>query len=100
LCERFGDLESNPLTIEVENNRIRALRSENKDLRDEFRATPAQTKTAIGSANLPSAPISPARISLGTLCRMKNFPAFTLPLVILTPNTPAQTGFPKLISTA
>ena len=38
LCERFGDLESNPLTIEVENNRIRALRSDNKDLRDEFRA--------------------------------------------------------------
>src|SRR6476646_4203692 len=38
LCERFGDLESAPLTIEVENNRIRSLRSENKDLRDEFRA--------------------------------------------------------------
>src|ERR1051326_4055816 len=38
LCERFGDLESTPLTIEVENNRIRSLRSENKDLRDEFRA--------------------------------------------------------------
>jgi leucyl aminopeptidase (aminopeptidase T) len=38
LCERFGDLESNPLTIEVENNRIRSLRSGNKDLRDEFRA--------------------------------------------------------------
>jgi len=36
LCERFGDLESNPLTIEVENNRIRSLRSENKELRDEF----------------------------------------------------------------
>jgi leucyl aminopeptidase (aminopeptidase T) len=38
LCERYGDLQSNPLTIEVENNRIRALRSNNKDLRDEFRA--------------------------------------------------------------
>lgn len=38
LCERFGDLQSTPLTIEVENNRIRSLRSENKDLRDEFRA--------------------------------------------------------------
>src|SRR5881397_221555 len=38
LCERFGDLESSPLTIEVENNRIRSLRSENKVLRDEFRA--------------------------------------------------------------
>jgi leucyl aminopeptidase (aminopeptidase T) len=38
LCERFGDLESNPLTIEVQNNRIRSLRSENKDLRDEFHA--------------------------------------------------------------
>jgi leucyl aminopeptidase (aminopeptidase T) len=38
LCERFGDLQPNPLTIEVENNRIRALHSENKDLRDEFQA--------------------------------------------------------------
>ena len=38
LCERYGDLESTPLTIEVQNNRIRSLRSENKDLRDEFRA--------------------------------------------------------------
>src|SRR6266480_7941621 len=36
LCERFGDLKENPLTIEVENNRIVDLRSENKDLRDEF----------------------------------------------------------------
>jgi len=38
LCERYGDLEGNPLTIEVENNRIVDLRSENEDLRDEFRA--------------------------------------------------------------
>src|SRR5207245_7579727 len=38
LCELFGYLESSPLTIEVENNRIRSLRSENKDLRDEFHA--------------------------------------------------------------
>jgi leucyl aminopeptidase (aminopeptidase T) len=38
LCERFGDLKDNPLTIEVKNNRIVDLRSENKDLRDEFRA--------------------------------------------------------------
>jgi aminopeptidase len=37
LCERYGDLEPNPLTIEVENNRIVDLRSENKDLRDDFR---------------------------------------------------------------
>ena len=38
LCERYGDLQSNPLTIEVENNRIRSLKSTNKDLRDDFRA--------------------------------------------------------------
>jgi aminopeptidase len=37
LCERYGDLQSNPLTIEVKNNRIVDLRSENKDLRDDFR---------------------------------------------------------------
>ncbi len=65
-----------------------------------FSLTPAQTKTAIGSANLRSAPISPARISLGTFYRMKNFPVFTLPLVILTPNTLGRTGLPKRTSTA
>ncbi len=38
LCARYGDLRETPLTIEVENNRIRSLKSENKDLRDDFRA--------------------------------------------------------------
>jgi leucyl aminopeptidase (aminopeptidase T) len=37
LCERYGDLKDNPLTIEVENNRIVSLKSENKELRDDFR---------------------------------------------------------------
>jgi aminopeptidase len=37
LCERYGDLQSSPLTIEVENNRIRSLKSENRELRDDFR---------------------------------------------------------------
>ncbi len=38
LCERYGDLQSCPLVIEVENNRIRSLISENKDLLGDFRA--------------------------------------------------------------
>jgi aminopeptidase len=38
LCERYGDLHDSPLIVEVENNRIRYLQSENKDLRDDFRA--------------------------------------------------------------
>src|SRR6476646_8690468 len=37
LCERYGDLKDNPLTIEVENNRIVSLKSDNKELRDDFR---------------------------------------------------------------
>src|ERR1700716_4419865 len=37
LCERYGDLKETPLTIEVENNRIVDLRSENRDLLDDFR---------------------------------------------------------------
>ena len=37
LCERYGDLKESPLTIEVKDNRIVDLRSENKDLRDDFR---------------------------------------------------------------
>src|SRR2546430_13135861 len=37
LCERYGDLKDEPLIIEVENNRIRSLESDNKDLRDDFR---------------------------------------------------------------
>src|SRR6266567_8532399 len=38
LCARYGDLKEMPLTIEVENSRIRSVKSENKDLRDDFRA--------------------------------------------------------------
>jgi aminopeptidase len=36
LCERYGDLRDSPLTIEVEDNRIRSLKSPNRDLRDDF----------------------------------------------------------------
>jgi len=36
LCERYGDLQDSPLRIEVENNRIRSLKSSNRDLRDDF----------------------------------------------------------------
>ena len=38
LCQKYGDIEATPLTIEVENNRIRNLRCENKELLEEFRA--------------------------------------------------------------
>ena len=38
LCQKYGDIEATPLTIEVENNRIRDLRCENKELLEEFRA--------------------------------------------------------------
>jgi leucyl aminopeptidase (aminopeptidase T) len=38
LCERYGDLKSSPLTIEVANNRIVDLQSKNKQLLAEFRA--------------------------------------------------------------
>ena len=38
LCQKYGDIEATPLTIEVENNRIRNMRCENKELLEEFRA--------------------------------------------------------------
>ena len=38
LCQKYGDIQGTPLTIEVENNRIRELRCENKELLEEFRA--------------------------------------------------------------
>jgi len=38
LCAKYGDLAAAPLTVEVENSRIRAMRSENKKLLEEFRA--------------------------------------------------------------
>jgi leucyl aminopeptidase (aminopeptidase T) len=37
LCERYGDLKETPLTIEIENSRIRSLTSKNRDLRDDVR---------------------------------------------------------------
>ncbi len=38
LCQKYGDIEATPLTIEVEANRIRSLHCENDDLLNEFRA--------------------------------------------------------------
>jgi leucyl aminopeptidase (aminopeptidase T) len=38
LCQKYGDLRDAPLTIAVENNRIRQLRSKNNELLEEFRA--------------------------------------------------------------
>ena len=83
LCERFGDLQSNPLTIEVENNRIRALHSENKDLRDEFRA---YTNTDENSDRVGEFAIG-TNIActhiIGHILQDEKFPASTSRLVIL-----------------
>ena len=38
LCQKYGDLKSAPLTIEVRDNRIVDLRCENEELLEEFRA--------------------------------------------------------------
>ena len=38
LCQKYGDIQATPLTIEVENNRIRELRCDNEELLHEFRA--------------------------------------------------------------
>lgn len=38
LCQKYGDLQNTPLTIEVESNRIRDLRCANTELLEEFRA--------------------------------------------------------------
>lgn len=37
LCQEYGDLKETPLTIEVENSRIRSLQCPNEQLREEFR---------------------------------------------------------------
>jgi leucyl aminopeptidase (aminopeptidase T) len=38
LCAKYGDIEATPLTIQVEDNRIRDLQCENTELLEEFRA--------------------------------------------------------------
>jgi leucyl aminopeptidase (aminopeptidase T) len=38
LCQKYGNLSEAPLTIEVANNRIRNLRSANKELLNDFTA--------------------------------------------------------------
>ncbi len=38
LCAKYGDIEATPLTIEVEDNRIRAMRCDNIDLLRDFTA--------------------------------------------------------------
>jgi len=38
LCQKYGDIEATPLTIEVKDNRIAHLECDNKELLEEFRA--------------------------------------------------------------
>ncbi|MEP7078924.1 MAG: aminopeptidase [Chthoniobacterales bacterium] len=38
LCQKYGDIQKTPLTIEIENNRIRSLQCDNEVLLEEFRA--------------------------------------------------------------
>jgi leucyl aminopeptidase (aminopeptidase T) len=38
LCQKYGDIQATPLTIEVKDNRIQSLACENKELLEEFRA--------------------------------------------------------------
>lgn len=38
LCQKYGDLQDTPLTIEVRDNRIASLKCENDELLEEFRA--------------------------------------------------------------
>jgi leucyl aminopeptidase (aminopeptidase T) len=38
LCQKYGDIEATPLTIEVKDNRIADLQCDNKELLEEFRA--------------------------------------------------------------
>jgi leucyl aminopeptidase (aminopeptidase T) len=38
LCAKYGDIKATPLRIEIEDNRIRDLQCENKELLEEFRA--------------------------------------------------------------
>lgn len=38
LCQKYGDIEATPLTIEIEENRIRSLQCENEELLEEFLA--------------------------------------------------------------
>ncbi len=64
-----------------------------------FALTRAPTKTAIVSANLPSAPTPPVRVSSATFCRTKKFRASISPLAIPMPSTPAPIGFRKRTST-
>ncbi len=38
LCQRYGDIQATPLTIEVKDNRIHSLACDNRELLEEFRA--------------------------------------------------------------
>jgi len=88
LCERFGDLESARWSRRT---RICATN---------FAPTPARTRTATALGNSPSEPTRRARMLLATFYRTKKSRVSTSLLAIPTPSTPAQTGFPRRISTA
>ncbi len=99
LCERYGDLQECPLVIEVENNRIRSLRSENKDLRDDFRLYTSTDENSDRVGEFAIGTNTACTRIIGHILQDEKIPECTLPSVTLTRNTPAPIGFPRRTST-
>jgi len=47
LCQKYGDIKETPLRIEIEENRIRDLQCENKELLEEFRLQLVMGRTQV-----------------------------------------------------
>jgi hypothetical protein len=100
LCQKYGDIEATPLTIEIENNRIRNLQCENKELLEEFRAYTSTDENSNRVGEFAVGTNTACTRSSATSCRTKRSPASTLPSAIPTPSTRNRPGFPRRTSTA
>src|SRR5213079_130733 len=100
LCAKYGDLAAAPLIVEVENGRIRAMRSENKKLLEEFRGYTSTDENSNRVGEFAIGTNTACTRVIGNILQDEKVQACTSRLAIPTPNTLAQIGNRKRISIA
>ena len=92
-ARRYGDLKDSPLTIEVENNRIRSMKSENKDLRDEFRTYTNTDENSDRVGEFAIGTNTACTHIIGTYLTGRKIPGVHIAFGIRMASTPARIGF-------
>ena len=99
LCDKYGDLEHQPLTIRMRNNRITEVFSENKALEQDFWSYTHKDENSDRVGEFAIGTNIELTDVIGQILQERSSPAFTSLLAIPTGSIPERSGSPEPILT-